>query len=447
MKIESLQLENVKRIKAVSIVPTKDGLTIIGGKNGQGKTSVLDAIAWALGGDKYRPSEPHRAGSVVPPSLKIKMDNGIVVERSGKNSALKVTDSTGRKAGQQLLNEFISQLAIDLPKFLNATTKEKANILLQILGIGGDLLDLEREESDLYNRRLSIGQIADQKLKYAREMEEYPDAPRELLSVSDLIKQQQAILAKNGENQRKRAHEKEIQFEFDNVCNEIVRVQAQLDTLWGKQTELKEALELARLDAKDLEDIATDEIERNIEDIEKINTMVRANLDKERAEEEAKEYQSQYDALTDSIEKVRADKIKLLNSAELPLPGLTVEKGELLYNGFKWDNMSGSEQLKVATAIVRKLKPECGFVLLDKLEQMDMESLEEFGKWLEGEGLQAIATRVSTGGECSVIIEDGYSVAEENSATAPDGFNPEITNLIKENENKFANKTWKAGEF
>ena len=70
--------------------------------------------------------------------------------------------------------------------------------------------------------------------------------------------------------------------------------------------------------------------------------------------------------------------------------------------------MSGSEQLKVATAIVRELNPECGFVFIDKLEQMDIETMEEFGKWLENEGLQAIATRVSTGDECSIIIEDGY---------------------------------------
>lgn len=72
--------------------------------------------------------------------------------------------------------------------------------------------------------------------------------------------------------------------------------------------------------------------------------------------------------------------------------------------------MSGSQQLMVATAIVRKLKPDCGFVLIDKLEQMDQITLDQFGKWLEDEGLQAIATRVSTGDECSIIIEDGYSL-------------------------------------
>lgn len=78
--------------------------------------------------------------------------------------------------------------------------------------------------------------------------------------------------------------------------------------------------------------------------------------------------------------------------------------------------MSGSDRLKVSTAIVRKLNPKCGFVLLDKLEQMDIQTLNEFGQWLEQEGLQAIATRVSTGDECSIIIEDGY-VKEQQEVT------------------------------
>ena len=146
--------------------------------------------------------------------------------------------------------------------------------------------------------------------------------------------------------------------------------------------------------------------------------MVRANLDKEKAEEDAKAYEEEYATLTLQIEAVRKEKYELLNSAELPLEGLSVEKGELTYNGFKWDNLSGAEQLKVATAIVRRLNPNCGFVLLDKLEQMDVDTLNEFGAWLEAEGLQAIATRVSTGEECSVIIEDGY-IKEESTVELP----------------------------
>ena len=80
--------------------------------------------------------------------------------------------------------------------------------------------------------------------------------------------------------------------------------------------------------------------------------------------------------------------------------------------------MSGAEQLKVATAIVRALNPKCGFVLMDKMEQMDIDTMKEFGGWLEQEGLQVIATRVTNNlDECSIIIEDGHIKGEEFSTT------------------------------
>ena len=85
VKINKLEIENVKRVKAVAIEPTQNGLTILGGNNNQGKTSILDSIAWALGGNKYKPSQAIREGSMNPPSLRVELSNGLIVERKGKN--------------------------------------------------------------------------------------------------------------------------------------------------------------------------------------------------------------------------------------------------------------------------------------------------------------------------------------------------------------------------
>lgn len=422
IKISSLEIENTKRVKAVKLEPSENGLTIVGGKNGQGKTSVLDSIAWALGGDKYRPSQPQRAGSVLPPSLHVVLSNGLVVERKGKNSDLRVIDPEGHKSGQQLLNEFVEQLALNLPKFMESSNKEKANTLLRIIGVGDKLYELETQEQSLYNERAAIGRIGDQKKKYAHELEYYDDVPKELISASELIKQQQSILAKNGENQRKREQAERYAREFEEAKSAFENAKKRL-------LEAEENAAVARQNALDLLDESTEELERNILEIDNINRKVRCNLDKEKAEDDAKQYLEKYDTLTAEINNVRKEKYDLLNSANLPLKGLSVADGELTYNGYKWDNMSGSEQLKVATAIVRKLNPDCGFVLLDKLEQMDTDTLKEFGAWLEGEGLQAIATRVSTGDECSIIIEDGYVAGEAHKEP--------VTDMPK----------WKAGEF
>lgn len=429
IKINRLEIENVKRIKAVKIEPTQKGLTVIGGNNNQGKTSVLDSIAWALGGEKYRPSEAQRRDSVIPPNLHIVMSNGLVAERKGKNSSLRVTDPQGNKGGQQLLNEFVEQLALDLPRFMEADNRKKAQTLLQIIGVGDRLTVLERKETELYNERQALGRIADQKKKFAKEQPFYPDVPQELVSPSELIRQQQDILARNGENQRKREKAERFKQSVAFLTQEVEAMQAQLKKKEQELQEAKADLYTAQMSAKGLVDESTAELEASIANIEEINRKVRANLDKDKAEEDAREYARQYDSMTKQIEDVRKQKTDLLGSAELPLPELSVKDGELVYKGQKWDNMSGSDRLKVSTAIVRKLNPKCGFVLLDKLEQMDRDTLNEFGSWLEKEGLQAIATRVSTGDECSIIIEDGYVAGQEHPVT----------------ENK---KTeWKAGVF
>lgn len=413
IKINKFEIENVKRVKAVQVEPSATGLTVIGGRNAQGKTSTLDAIAWALGGNKFRPSDPQREGSVVPPHLHIELSNGLVVERKGKNSDLKVIDPSGNRAGQNLLDEFISQLALDLPKFMQANDKEKASTLLQIIGVGDKLFELENSEKELYNQRLTIGQIADQKKKYAAEMPVYADAPAELVSAADLIKQQQEILARNGENQKKRAYAAEIQRSHEAQLEMIAETEEKLARMREQLASTERDLETAKKSAEQLQDESTAELEKSIADIEETNRKVRVNLDKDKAQQEADEYGRRYDDLTNQIEKVRKDKIDLLDGADLPLPELSVEDGALTYQGKKWDGMGGADQLKVATAIVRKLNPKCGFVLMDKLEQMDLETMKEFGEWLQAEGLQVIATRVSTGDECSIIIQDGYSHAPE----------------------------------
>ena len=405
--ITALEAENVKRIKAVALTPAPTGLTLVGGNNNQGKTSVLDALAWALGGDRFRPNAAQRDGAVAPAHLKVTLSNGVIVERKGKNSTLTVTDPTGRRSGQQLLNAFIEPLALDLPRFMEASDKEKADILLRIIGIGTELHVRDLEIKSLYDKRTFTGQLAQQKKHFAEELIYYPEAPEEPVSASDLIHQQQEILARNGENQRKRNQLVQLTDLLERQKKVVAHLEFQLSTEKQRLTTMQADVKIAQTSAENLQDESTAELEASIRSIEETNQKVRANLEKARAEDEAAQYASDYDKLTEAITQKRADRMALLNGADLPLPELSVEDGALTYKGKHWRDMSGSDQLRVAAAIVRRLNPDCGFVLLDKLEQMDMTTLTEFGRWLEAEHLQAIATRVSTGSECQIIIEDG----------------------------------------
>lgn len=437
VKIASLELENVKRIKAVSLSPTQDGLTVIGGRNAQGKTSVIDAIAWALGGERLRPANAAREGSVAPPKLSIELSNGLIVKRSGEKGTLKVIDPEGKKSGQTLLNSFIDELALNLPKFMDATDKEKAEILLGVLGVKDELIAFDRQLEQLENERKPLRTDYLGRYKVADDMPFYADVPEEPITATELIQEQQAILARNGENHRKRAQVAELEHSLatqeEKIANATARIadleeqlqaaQQRMRDLTHEKSNIEENLATAKKSAEQLQDESTAEIEAKLLEIDTINQKVRENQKRAELIASADLVKENYQAYSEQINEVRASRMKLLEGVKMPLDGLSVEDGKLKYKGAVWSDMSSAEQLCVATAIVRSLKPECGFVLVDKLEQMDTETLAEFGKWAEAQGLQVIGTRVSSGDECSVIIEDGQ-VKEDRTSSPPDPVTP-----------------------
>lgn len=432
VKISSLELENVKRIKAVSLEPTADGLTVIGGRNSQGKTSVIDAIAWALGGEKFRPAAPNRKGSTTPAKLTVELSNGLVVTRSGTNGSLKVLDPTGKKSGQTLLNSFIDVLAIDLPKFMSSTDKEKAEVLLDLLGLKDEVVELDRKLNSLMEQRKPLKTDYLGKRKVANDMPFYEDAPAEPVTATELIQQQQEILARNGENQRKRSQVDQmaqklslmwqsiesVQHEIQQLQNRLSEAQEKEQELTAERLNLQVEYKTAQKSAEELKDESTAEIESSLAAIDETNRKVRENQKRADLYAEAEAVKDTYDQYTKDIEDVRKQRLALLNGAKMPLDGLDIQDGSLIYKGAVWSDMSSAEQLRVATAIVRALKPECGFVLIDKLEQMDTNTLAEFGEWAAEQGLQVIGTRVSTGDECSVIIEDGRVASEQSTDDA-----------------------------
>lgn len=485
VKITSFEAENFKRIKAVSFTPQESGITTIGGNNRQGKTSVLDDIAYVLGGAKFAPSNPKNNDSDGESFNKITLSNGIVVERSGKNLSLKVTDPTGKRAGQELLNEFISAFALDLPKFMSASDREKAMILLETLGIKKQLTELDDREKCLYDERTEIGRVALSLDKHAKEMDFFDDAPAAEISATTIIEKQQKAVEINNRNAEFRRNldarknelaqwtrqlaefdeetpKLEAEFELKkksvhdgyseklNSNNQrIAQMEAEIKRIQQENGEIMARAEQSRLAMEkeeaqrresrnqkrqngisgieaakktiaDMEiqreflpdDVDLSIFQRDIENLESENAKFRANQAHGIASAEAKGKQNEYDEYTGNIEEVRRERMALLSSVKMPLPGLTVKDAELYYNGQRWDGMSGSERLIVGASIARAVNPSCGFVLMDKLEQMDLDTLSEFGAWAIRENLQIIATRVSKGEECSFIIEDGMVVSE-----------------------------------
>lgn len=422
VKITSFELENVKRVRLVSLTPSADGLTVIGGRNCQGKTSILDGLAFALGGEKFRPSGLQNTEGMATARMEVTLSNGLKVTRAGKNASLKVTDPSGQKAGQKLLDTFVEEMALNLPKFLQASAKAKAETLLRLLGIQETLDALEREERKWYDERTLAGREADRKRKYADELPEYPDAPEEPLSAADMSARMTAALQTNAAHAEARKHIEWLEMQVKQgyeTCNQLQDRLAQLTADLERQKNATEDLRRQLMKAQETpieEDVDTAVIQTELEQIDAINSKVRTNLDKRTAIEQAEDAEETVKALTGKVEDVRSRKAALLQSAKMPLEGLSVLDGELIYNGQKWDCMSTMEQMVVGTAICRAMKPQCGFVLLDRLETFDADQLRQFGEWLRGMGMQAIGTRVATDGTCDIIIEDGV-VQEDNDVS------------------------------
>lgn len=402
VKILCFSAGNFKALKAFYCEPKPEGLTVIGGGNGAGKSSCLDALAFAVGGARYRPSNPKREGAIGDTSLHVDLSNGITVERKGKNLSLTVTDREGARHGQELLDAFISNIAIDLPKFYNASPKDKAHMILETLGIEEKLAELARREKEKYDTRTVVGREADRKQKAAEDMPWHEDAPEEPVSVADLIKQQQEILSRNGIRAEHKRNLESYKAKVADIDSRVKALLGEKDELLDKINDVQCAV------SNDGEEESTAELEAQIANFEETNRKVTANAERTRRLEEADALSDQCDALTKEIEVIRAERLALLKDADFPLEGLSVnDSSELVYNGQPWDCMSGSQQLIVSCAIASRVNPSCRFVLMDKLEQLDLDTLKEFDDWLKTQDLQCIATRVSTGGECSLIIEDG----------------------------------------
>ncbi len=396
--ITSLEAEQFKRLKAVRLEPGAEGLTVIGGKNGQGKTSVLDAVAYALGGAKFKPSEAkNRESGEEEAHIRVELSNGLVAERKGANGSLKVTDATGLKGTQGVLDEILEALALDLPKFMEGSGKQKADTLLQIIGAGEKLAVLDGREKKIYQARRDVGKVADTLEKALKGMEHTEDI--HMQPVSTLEIQEEMERAEITRTERDTLLERKAEY--------VRQIEYYKEQLSEYEAGLKQDIEpdLAAIEVPE-----TSELTDRLAEAEETNRRVKANTLYIEKKGEAKSQRDLHTRLGKDLDTVRASRQKLLAEADMPLPELSVVDGELEYKGAKWDCMSSSEQLKVATAIVRKLNPECAFVLIDKLERMDLDTLKEFGKWAKAEGLQILATRVSTGDECSVVIEDGQVV-------------------------------------
>jgi len=407
IKIASIHVENFKRVELIDLVIPDAGLVFIGGPNRQGKTSASDAAAWALGGDTFKPSKPNRDGADFPAEVSVTLSNGLVARRAGKNGALTVTTETGLKGNQTTLNSAIERLALDLPAFRKKSPKEKALDLLRVIGLGAELAEREKAIEIAYNARREAGILADSAEKQLAGPERYPDAAKEESSVSALAQELREIEESNRLFDKEMLSEKTTVSEVDDLKGQIAGLK---DCLADAETRLSNTQ--AWLEGKSKVDAGP--IQAKLNTAEEDNAKVRANKVYAEKSFDAKAFRITHGEREKDVVKARAARQALLDGAEMPIEGLGIEDGELTYLGQKQDCWSGSEELRICASIVAKLNPKCGFALIGEVAEFDLPTLRNFRAWCEGENLQLLATRPSTGSECNFIVENGRIKAADN---------------------------------
>jgi hypothetical protein len=413
-KIIKLVANNFKRLKAIEIEPGGAAVVQVRGRNGQGKSSCLDAIAAALGGEKLCPKVPIRRGQTSA-VVRVELDEDLVVERrwttDGK-SQLKVMTKEGLPLSkpQTRLDDLLGKLTFDPLAFIGLDSKIQAETLRKLAGIDfsaldgkratayGDRTDANKQVTQLKNRLAAIPEV---------------EAPDELVSSADLIAEQQRRSDLYTQNNLKRAELEQVRTRFrhagedvDRVTKEIEGLQRQLVAAQDMRESLRVRGAALKAEVEQIIDPDLEELSAKLRDLEATNERVRVKKARrdlaenlEAAELEAKE-------LDDEIASIDAEKAAKLAEVKFPVKGLAFTDEGVTFGGLPFEQSSQSEQLRISVAIGATLNPKLRAMLVRDGSRLDEESLVLLREEAARLGVQVWLEQVGKDG-AGIVIEDG----------------------------------------
>lgn len=413
MKIIQLTAENVKRLHAVNIKP--DGSMIqITGENGQGKSSVLDAIMYGLAGKQVQPSKPIRDGESHA-EVMIDLGDKIVRRRwTKKDSYLTVESKDGAKypSPQKILDALVGELTFDPLAFIAMHPKEQIATLKQLAGLDFAEMDIERDT--LTTKRTARGH---ERNTFVAQVSGIPiygdDVPDKQINIIDLLAEQtkrQAEKQANDEVRRKIARAAE---QVNLLESEIAHLKDMIAEREQTHGETYRNLVAAQALDKTLLDPNLDEINEQLINAQQINDRVskkqqRAALSKRRDEAAAG-----YERLTAELKKIDERKAASIRDASYPVQGLGFDENGVTFNGVPFDQASSAEQLRVSVAMGIALNPELRIMLIRNGSLLDKKNLETISEMVAEHDTQLWIERVNDGEPVGILIKDGYAYGDQ----------------------------------
>jgi hypothetical protein len=420
LSIVELRASNVKRLRAVTIRPDQHGnLVVLGGRNGQGKTSVLDAITMALGGKDACCPEPLRRGA---DHGEVVVDLGELVVRrtftAGGGGTLVVSNKEGARfqSPQTMLDALVGKLTFDPLAFSRETGKRKAEILRDLLGL--DFAGLDQQRAAIYADRMAVNRRASTMRTRAEGLPHYPDAPAEAPSVAGLVQDLERIRTSNREVEQTRAALLQARQGLELARDVVAKLQEQLtEAEWraAEATEKVVALE-ARVETMPEADPAP--VLGAISNAEACAKQVEANWKRAEAFAEAALATSESERLTEAIDAIDEQKTAAIAAADIPVPGLGFDAdGNVTLDRLPLEQASSAEQLRVSVAIGARMNPRLRVLLIRDASLLDHQSLRLLAETAHQAGMQCWLERVESDEMTTVLIEDGEAVAPRAQET------------------------------
>jgi len=425
MKIVSLVAENVKRLTCVEITP-EGNVVQITGRNGQGKTSVLDSIWWALCGASHIQAEPIRKGAN---EARIRLDLGEIKvtrtfrrksEGEGYTTSIMVEGAQGARfpSPQKMLDALLGELSFDPLAFARMEPKKQFEALRKFVP-EVDFEAIDNANRGDYERRTELNRFARQERAAAQAINVPPDTPAEPVDKSALVAQLEEAGKHNEQLVQRRTNRERMAKDAKDLRAIAADQRSEIERLRDAIADLEERASNNEAKAKEIEEklanapalpapIDTAPIVKAIAEADAKNDLIRKREQRDAHLKRAEQLEQEAEQLTQRMKDREEAKRAAIAAAKMPVPGLSFGDGVVLLNGVPFDQASDAEQLQASVAIAAALNPKLRVIRIrdgSLLDDIAMQRLAQFAQDLD---MQIWIERVDSSGSVGFVLEDGH---------------------------------------